>query len=90
MAAVSRATHGGHDDLSCELERGHTALVISSCAAIAPGLLGVPPVALIASSHASVNTAITKPVVRHDGTTLISTHEHVYVEEAGASLMRYR
>lgn len=90
MAAVSRATHGGHDDVSCELERGQTTLVISSCTAIAAALLGVPPVALIAFNYASVNTAITKPVVGRDGTTLISTHEHVQVEEAGASLMSYR
>jgi hypothetical protein len=63
--------------------------VISSCAAIAAALLGVPPVALIDFNHASVNTAITKPVVGRAGTTLISTHEHVHVEEAGASLMSY-
>jgi hypothetical protein len=41
------------DDVTCELERGQTALVVSwggAIAAITAALLGVPPDALIAST----------------------------------------
>ena len=63
------------DDVTCELERGQTALVVSSggaIAAITAALLGVPPNALIAFNHVSVNTVITKLVVGRGRTTLIS------------------
>jgi broad specificity phosphatase PhoE len=81
------------DDVTCELERGQTALVVSSggaIAAITAALLGVPPNALIAFNHVSVNTAITKLVVGRGRTTLISSNEHAHVEEVDASLMSYR
>jgi broad specificity phosphatase PhoE len=81
------------DDVTCELERGQTALVVSSggaIAAITAALLGVPPNALIAFNHVSVNTAITKLVVGRGRTTLISSNEHAHVEEVDASLMGYR
>ena len=81
------------DDVTCELERGQTALVVSSggaIAAITAALLGVPPNALIAFNHVSVNTAITKRVVGRGRTTLISSNEHAHVEEVDASLMSYR
>ncbi len=50
--------------------------------------LGVPPNALIAFNHVSVNTGITKLVVGCGGTTLISSNEHAHVAEVDASLMR--
>jgi hypothetical protein len=53
VAAVSRATRGAVDDVTCELERGQTALAVSwggAIAAIIAALLGVPPDALIAST----------------------------------------
>jgi broad specificity phosphatase PhoE len=81
------------DDVTCELERGQTALVVSSggaIAAITAALLGVPPNALIAFNHVSVNTAITQLVVGRGRTTLISSNEHAHVEEVDASLMSYR
>ena len=81
------------DDVTCDLERGQTALVISSggaIAAITVALLGLPPNALIAFNHVSVNTGITKLVVGRSGTTLISSNEHAHVEETDAALISYR
>ena len=80
-------------DLTRELGKGETALVVSSggaIAAITATLLGLPPDATIAFNHVSVNTAITKLAVGRGGTTLISSNEHAHLEEADASLISYR
>jgi hypothetical protein len=53
VAAVSRASRGAVDDVTCELESGQTALVVSwggSIAAITAAPLGVPRDALIVST----------------------------------------
>jgi len=75
------------------LGRGQTALVVSSggaIAAISAALLRVPPEALIAFNHVSVNTGITKLAVGRSGTTLISSNEHAHLDEADDSLISYR
>jgi broad specificity phosphatase PhoE len=81
------------DELSAGLGRGQTALVLSSGGAIAAlttALLGLPPEALIAFNHVSINTGITKLTVGRGGTTLISSNEHAHLEEADPSLITYR
>lgn len=81
------------DAVAGDLGKGQTALVVSSggaIAAIIAELLGLPPEALIAFNHVSVNTSITKLVVGRSGTTLVSFNEHAHLDEADASLISYR
>jgi broad specificity phosphatase PhoE len=80
-------------DLAEGLGRGETGLAISSggaIAAITAALLGMPPEALVAFNHVSINTGITKLTVGRGGTTLISVNEHAHLDEAGAGLVSYR
>jgi broad specificity phosphatase PhoE len=84
---------GALDDLARGLGKGETALVVTSSgviAALAVALLGLPPGALIAFNHVSVNTAITKLVVGRGGTTLVSYNEHVHLEQEGSAFITYR
>lgn len=76
-----------------DLGNGQVALVVSSGGAIATitgVLLGLPPEALIAFNHASLNTGITKLAVGRAGITLVSSNEHAHLEEADAALISYR
>jgi broad specificity phosphatase PhoE len=80
-------------DVARVLRKGETALVVSSggaIAAITAALLGLPPEALVAFNHVSVNTGITKLVVGRSGTTLVSSNEHAHLDEADGSLISYR
>ena len=89
MARVTAAL----DELAAGLGRGQTALVVSSggvIAALSASLLHLPPQALIAFNHVSINTGITKITVGRGGTTLISSNEHAHLEEAGEGLVTYR
>lgn len=80
-------------ELAAGLDRGQTALVISSggaIAALSARLMGLPPAALIAFNHVSINTGITKLTVGRGGTTLVSANEHAHLEEARGGLISYR
>lgn len=80
-------------ELGSSLGRGETGLVISSGGAIAAltaALLRLPPDALIAFNHASINAGITKLTVGRGGTTVISINEHAHLEGVGESLVTYR
>lgn len=80
-------------DAAGELGKGETGMVVSSggaIAAVCAELMGLPPKALIAFNHVSINTAICKIAVGRGGMTLISVNEHAHLDEAGASLVTYR
>ena len=80
-------------DLAASLDQGQTALVFSSggaIAALSAWLMEVPPQALIAFNHVSINTGITKLVVGRGGITLVSSNEHAHLEESEAGLVTYR
>jgi broad specificity phosphatase PhoE len=86
-------TTGALEDVAARLDRGQTALVISSggvIAALSAWLLGLAPERLIAFNHVSINTAISKLTVGRAGLTLVSTNEHAHLEEAGRALISYR
>jgi broad specificity phosphatase PhoE len=75
------------------LVKGQTALIVSSGGAIAlltAALLGLPPEALVAFNHVSINTGITKLAVGRGGVTLVSSNEHAHLEEADPELISYR
>lgn len=83
----------GLEDVARGLERGQTALVVSSggvIATLSAQLMSLPPQALIAFNHVSINTGITKLTVGRSGISLISANEHAHLEEAGAELITYR
>lgn len=80
-------------DVVRDLGKGQATLVVSSggvIAAITGALLGLPPEALIAFNHASLNTGITKLAVGRAGITLVSSNEHAHLDEADAALITYR
>jgi broad specificity phosphatase PhoE len=80
-------------EVAAGLGKGQTALVVSSggvIAALSASLMGLPPEALVAFNHVSINTGMTKLVVGRGGTTLVSANEHAHLEEADASLVTYR
>ena len=80
-------------ELAGQLDRGQTALVISSggvIAALSASALRLAPEALIAFNHVSINTGITKLTVGRGGTTLISSNEHAHLEESDRALISYR
>ena len=59
-------------------------------AALTAALLRLPPEALIAFNHVSINAGITKLTVGRGGTTVISVNEHAHLEGVGESLVTYR
>ena len=82
----STRTQGALSDLAGSLGKGQTALVISSggvIAALCAALMGLPPTALIAFNHVSINTGIAELTVGRGGITLVSSNEHAHLEEAG-------
>lgn len=88
----SRIT-GALADLAGGLGKGQTALVVSSggvIAGLSATLMGLPPEALVAFNHVSINTGITKLVVGRGGTTLVSANDHAHLEEADPELVTYR
>jgi broad specificity phosphatase PhoE len=81
------------NELADALGKGQTALVISSggvIAALSASLMGLPPTALIAFNHVSINTGIAKLTVGRGGITLVSSNEHAHLEEADPRLITYR
>jgi broad specificity phosphatase PhoE len=81
------------DALSRRLDSGQTAIAVSSggaIAALSAGLLGLPPQAMIAFNHVSINTGITKLAVGRSGTTLISSNEHAHLEESADAAITFR
>lgn len=85
---------GALRELAGELGRGQTALVVSSggaIAAVCAELMGLPPTALVAFNHVSINTGICRLAVGRAGVTVISVNEHAHLERAdGESLVSYR
>jgi broad specificity phosphatase PhoE len=80
-------------EVASGLGKGQTALVISSggvIAALSAGLMRLPPQALVAFNHVSINTGITKLVVGRGGITLVSANEHAHLDEADVGLVTYR
>lgn len=80
-------------ELAGSLGRGETALVVSSGGAIAAvtvGLMGLPPRAMTAFNHVSINAAITKLAVGRAGISVVSVNEHAHLERDGGSLVTYR
>ena len=57
---------------------------------LSASLMGLPPEALVAFNHVSINTGVTKLVVGRGGTTLVSANEHAHLEEADPGLITYR
>jgi|SRR5579884_241560 len=89
---AARAT-GALDQVAERLDRGQTAVIVSSggvIAALSASLLGLAPEALVAFNHVSINTGISKVAVGRSGMTLVSTNEHAHLEEAGRALISYR
>jgi broad specificity phosphatase PhoE len=75
------------------LQSGETAVVVSSggaIAAVCAELMGLPPHALIAFNHVSINAGIAKLTVGRGGITLISVNEHGHLETGPQSLVTYR
>jgi broad specificity phosphatase PhoE len=75
------------------LGKGEVGLVVSSggaIAALSASLLGLPPEALVAFNHVSINTGVTKLVVGRGGTTVVSVNEHAHLEETDPALLTYR
>jgi broad specificity phosphatase PhoE len=88
-----RRVRSAVDAVAAGLGKGQTAIIVSSGGAIAAltaGLLGLPPDALVAFNHVSINTGISKFTVGRGGTTLVSSNEHAHLEEADAGLISYR
>jgi broad specificity phosphatase PhoE len=84
---------GALEDVADDLTSGQTALIVSSggvIAALSAKLAALPPEALIAFNHVSLNTGLTKLAVGRGGITLISSNEHAHLDEAGAELISYR
>jgi broad specificity phosphatase PhoE len=92
-AFAARVT-GALEDLAGGLGRGETALAVSSggvIAAVCAELMGLPPAALVAFNHVSINASIAKLAVGRGGVTLISVNEHAHLERADRrSLVTYR
>jgi broad specificity phosphatase PhoE len=84
---------GALRDLAGDLGKGETAVAVSSggaIAAICAQLMELPPQALIAFNHVSINTAICKLAVGRGGVTLVSINEHAHLDEVDGSLVTYR
>lgn len=92
-AFLARAAGALHD-LAAGLGRGETALAVSSggvIAALSAALMRLPPAALVAFNHVSINASIAKLAVGRGGVTLISVNEHGHLERPdGGSLVTYR
>jgi broad specificity phosphatase PhoE len=80
-------------EVAGSLESGETAVISTSggpIAAIAVGLLVLPPEAFVALNRVAVNAGVTKVVSGASGATLVSFNEHGYLERPGRSLLTYR
>lgn len=80
-------------DLEAELQRGETALAVTSggvIAAICATLMDSPERAFLALNRVLVNTSVTKVAIGDGGTNLISFNDHSHLEEADRSLITYR
>lgn len=91
--AFQARTAAALSELADGLDRGQTALVVSSggvIAALTASLLGLPGEALVSFNHVSINTGITKLAIGRGGTTVVSINEHAHLEEADRELISYR
>jgi broad specificity phosphatase PhoE len=89
----ARRVRSALDAAAGGVTKGQTALIVSSGGAIAAltaALLQLPPEALVAFNHVSINTGLTKVTVGRGGTTLISSNEHAHLDEADPALISYR
>jgi broad specificity phosphatase PhoE len=79
--------------LAAELERGETAVVVTSggaIAALAGNLLGAAAPVFSALNRVLVNAGVTKLVIGASGTNLVSFNDHSHLEEVDRSLVTYR
>jgi broad specificity phosphatase PhoE len=80
-------------ELAAELERGETAVVVTSggtIAALVGGLLGAPALVFSRLNTVMVNAGVTKVAIGAGGVNLISFNEHSHLEEVGRELVTYR
>lgn len=80
-------------ELATELERGETAVVVTSggtIAALAGGLLGAPALAFPALNRVMVNASVTKVAIGAGGVNLIGFNDHSHLEEIDRGLVTYR
>jgi broad specificity phosphatase PhoE len=80
-------------ELGAGLQRGQTALVLTSAGAIAAAccaVLDLPAASFVALNRVQVNTGITKVVCGRRGMSLVSFNEHSHLEEAERFLVTYR
>jgi broad specificity phosphatase PhoE len=80
-------------ELAGELERGETAVVVSSggtIAALAGGLLGAPALTFPALNRVMVNASVTKVAIGAAGTHLVVFNDHSHLEEVDRALVTYR
>lgn len=80
-------------ELAAELDRGETAVVVTSggtIAALAGGLLGAPALVFGALNRVMVNASVTKVVVGAGGVNLIGFNDHAHLEEVDRALVTYR
>lgn len=80
-------------ELTAELGRGETAVVVTSggvIAALVGSLLGTPATAFSALNRVIVNTGVTKLAIGASGTNLISFNDHSHLEVVDRKLVTYR
>jgi broad specificity phosphatase PhoE len=89
----SGAGTGALTDLTAELTRGQTAIVVTSGGAIAAAvgtLLGAPAEVFAALNRVLVNTSVTKLAIGASGTTVVSFNDHSHLETIDRALITYR
>lgn len=80
-------------ELAGELQRGETAVVVSSggaIAALAGNLLGAAAPVFGALNRVLVNSSVTKLVVGSSGINLVGFNDHSHLEEVDRDLVTYR
>jgi broad specificity phosphatase PhoE len=81
------------EQLTGELGRGDTALVVTSggtIAALAGALLGAPALIFPALNRVLVNASVTKVVIGAGGVNLVGFNDHSHLEEVDRGLVTYR
>ncbi len=89
--AFRNGTVAAFDALAAGLERGETAMAVTSggvIAALAVHLLGLADDAFVALNRVSVNTGVTRVVIGRQGRSLVTFNEHTHLEAGG--LVTYR
>jgi broad specificity phosphatase PhoE len=80
-------------DVAADLDRGETAVVVTSAgviAALAGGLMGSTEAVFTAINRVQINGALTKVVTGSRGATLVSLNDHSHLQSADRALVTYR